>query len=186
MQSNDCRADKPTVSFGKGYVQVYTGDGKGKTTAAIGLAVRAVGAGCRVLLAQFFKKGDYSEIKTLGQLGERIEVKQYGTGRFIGERPTTMDRLLFRKGLKQIKTDLSSNAYQIVILDEANLAVSFGLLSVDGLVDIIAARPEQTELIITGRQAHRKVIDAADLVTEMKEIKHYYRKGIRGRVGIEK
>ena len=170
----------------KGYVQVYTGDGKGKTTAAIGLSIRAAGAGLKVFIAQFIKKGDYSEIKALKRYSGLITVEQFGTGCLIRGKPGPEDIEATRKGIEKVKSIISSGSYKIVILDEANVAVKLGLFSVEDLLHIIADKPEEVEIIITGRNADQRVIEKADLVTEMKETKHYFQKGIKARVGIEK
>ena len=170
----------------KGFVQVYTGDGKGKTTAAIGLSIRAAGAGMKVFIAQFIKSGDYSEIKALKKFSNRIIIIQFGQGRFIKGKPAEEDITAAQKGLNAVKSAVSSGEYDIVILDEGNVAVTCGLLSARDILDIIAIKPESVELVITGRGADPSVIEKADLVIEMKEIKHYYQKGIQARVGIEK
>ena len=173
-------------AYNQGYVQVYTGDGKGKTTAAIGLAVRAAGAGLNVFIAQFLKMGEYSEIKSLKKFSENITVEQFGRGRFRQGKPLPEDVESAKKGLEKVKSVMKSGEYDVVILEEANIAVWKGLFSEQDLLDIIDAKPMDVELVITGRGATSKVIRRADLVTEMKRIKHYYYKGVRGRVGIEK
>ncbi len=169
----------------RGYIQVYTGNGKGKTTAAIGLAVRAVGAGLKVLFAQFVKGQYYSEHKTLAKL-ENLTIKQFGREGFIHSKPSQEDIDLAREGYNYILSVFEENKYDVVILDEANIAVFFSLFSADELVALMDAKPENTELIITGRYAPDKVMEKADLVTEMKEIKHYYQKNVLARTGIEK
>jgi cob(I)alamin adenosyltransferase len=170
----------------KGYVQIYTGDGKGKTTASLGLALRAAGAGLRVYIAQFIKSGDYSEIKALARFAETITVEQFGRGRFIKGKPAPEDVAAATKGLQAIRGALESGAYQVVIMEEGNVAAACGLFSVDEILDIMAGKPENVELVITGRYADPRVIEKADLVTEMKAIKHYYEAGVAARVGIEK
>lgn len=170
----------------KGYVQVYTGDGKGKTTAALGLALRAVGAGLRVFIAQFLKGMKYSELSSLEKVSGQITLRQYGTECFIHGRPGEEDFRLTRLGLKESREAMLSGKYQMVILDEANIAVHFGLLKVEDLVELIAIKPEGLELVITGRYARPEILEKADLVTEMKEIKHYYASGVQAREGIEK
>ncbi len=170
----------------KGYIQVYTGNGKGKTTAALGLSLRAAGAGLRVFIAQFNKKGDYSEIKALKRFADLITVEQYGLGRFTDGKPLPEDIVAARKGLKRVKSILSEGEYQVVILEEANVATKFGLFSVQDLLGVMLAKPDNVELVITGRGAAARIIENADLVTEMKAVKHYYQKGILARVGIEK
>ena len=170
----------------KGYVQIYTGDGKGKTTAAIGLSIRAAGAGLKVYIGQFIKSGEYSEINALKRFSDLITIEQFGRGRFIKGKPVPEDINLARKGLEKVKEVMSSGNYNIVILDEANVALQCKLFEVQDLLEIIAAKPEDIELVITGRYADPKIIEKSDLVTEMKEIKHYFRKGVQARPGIEK
>ena len=170
----------------KGYVQVYTGNGKGKTTAALGLALRAAGAGLNIFILQFIKKGVYSEIKALERFADRITLEQYGLGRFIKDKPHPSDLEIAQKGLERLKAVVASGAYDIVIIEEGNVAVSSGLISVEELLDVIEMKPESVELVITGRHAAPEIIERADLVTEMREIKHYYQKGVGARLGIEK
>ncbi len=170
----------------KGYVQVYTGDGKGKTTAALGLAMRAAGAGLNVYIAQFVKGMHYSELITLDKLSEYITLKQYGRNCFIKKDPKEEDILAAQEGLREVRDLMTSGKYQVVILDEANIATLYELFSVEDLLDLINVKPENVELVITGRRADPRIIEAADLVTEMKEIKHYYQNGISARDGIEK
>jgi cob(I)alamin adenosyltransferase len=169
----------------KGYVHVYTGNGKGKTTAAIGLAIRAAGAGMRVYIAQFVKGMHYSELDALDRYNDRITLKQYGRDCFITNEPTEEDFRAARKGLDEVKGILTSGDYQMVILDEANIATRYNLFSADELIELVRSKPESVELVITGRNADPKVIAVADLVTEMKEIKHYYNRGVQARSGIE-
>ncbi len=169
----------------KGYVQIYTGNGKGKTTAAIGLAVRSAGAGYKVLFAQFVKGQPYSEHKALEKF-ENITVKQFGRKEFIHSKPSEEDIKKAKEGYEFVYNALKNDYYDVVILDEANIAVFFKLFSDDDLIKLIEIKPEKTELVITGRYATEKLIDRADLVTEMKEIKHYYQKGVMAREGIEK
>jgi len=170
----------------KGYVQIYTGTGKGKTTAAFGLALRAAGAGLKVFIAQFVKGMKYSELDSVKMLSDSISIKQYGRDCFIFKKPTEEDIRAARDGLEEIREIIRSRKYDVIILDEANIATFYDLFSVDDLLDLIHQRPEGTELIITGRNADPRIIEAADLVTEMKEIKHYYQKGVEARDGIEK
>jgi cob(I)alamin adenosyltransferase len=169
----------------KGYVHVYTGNGKGKTTAAIGLAIRAAGAGMRVFIAQFVKGMHYSELDSLDRYADRITLKQYGRECFIEKEPEEEDIQAARKGLEEVKGILASGDYQMVILDEANIATRYNLFSPDELIEVVRSKPEAVELVITGRNADPKVVALADLVTEMKEIKHYYRRGVKARAGIE-
>ena len=170
----------------KGYVQIYTGNGKGKTTASLGLSIRAAGAGLKVFIGQFMKMGDYSEIKALERFSDLITIEQYGIKGFVKGKPSPEDIEASKKGLEKIKSIVASGAYDLVILEEGNVAVMCGLFDVQELIDIIDAKPDNMELVITGRGADSRVIEKADLVTEMKEIKHYYQKGVKSRVGIEK
>ncbi len=169
----------------QGYVQIYTGAGKGKTTAALGLALRAVGAGLKVYIGQFIKQGATSEIKALASGFPDIVVQQYGSGRFVRGQPRPADLRLAQRGLKALRQALSSCRYDLVIADEANCAVSAGILKADDLLSLIDAKPTQVELVFTGRDADSRLIRRADLVTEMKPIKHYYNRQVSARRGIE-
>ena len=170
----------------KGYIQVYTGNGKGKTTAAFGLALRAAGAGLKVYIAQFVKGMKYSELDALEKLSGSITIKQYGRDCFIFREPEKEDIQAAREGLQEVEEIMRSGEYQVIVLDEANIATYYNLFSVDDLLDFIKVKPEEVELVITGRKADPRIIERADLVTEMKEIKHYYQKGVEARRGIEK
>ena len=170
----------------KGYVQVYTGDGKGKTTAAIGLAIRALGAGWRVFIAQFLKSGEYSEHKALAQFSDHLTIKTYGRNVFIKGEPEEEDRRLAQEAYQEVAEIVASGQYRLVILDEANVAVHYGLITVAQILDLIDRRAEGVELLITGRYAHSQLIERADLVTEMSPVKHYFDRGIKARVGVEK
>ncbi len=169
----------------KGYLQVYTGNGKGKTTAAIGLAIRAAGAGLPVLFAQFIKGQKYSEIGALERYSDLITIKQYGRGCFIEREAQNEDVECALKGLQELKFLLQSNKYRVVILDEANIAMHYKLFTVNQLLELIHSSTSDCEIVVTGRCAPQELIDAADLVTEMKEIKHYYASGVQARKGIE-
>ncbi|HHU57582.1 MAG TPA: cob(I)yrinic acid a,c-diamide adenosyltransferase [Bacteroidales bacterium] len=169
----------------KGYVQLYTGNGKGKTTAALGLALRAVGAGKKVYFAQFVKGKTYSEIEALAQYLPAIRLKQYGRGCFIKNDPVPEDIAAALVGLEEVKEIIQSGAYDVVVLDEACIALHYRLFSIEDLLKVIDLKPEQTEVIVTGRYAPQALVDRADLVTEMKEVKHYYQQGIQARKGIE-
>ena len=170
----------------RGYIQVYTGNGKGKTTAAIGLAIRAAGAGLKVYIAQFIKMGDYSEIKALRRFSDLITVEQFGLGRFTDGKPVPEDIAAAQKGLERVKSIMASEKYNVIILEEANVAAKFGLIRVQDLLGLIINKPYDVELVITGRHASSRVIENADLVTEMIPVKHYFEKGVSARVGIEK
>ena len=170
----------------EGYVHVYTGNGKGKTTAAIGLAVRAAGAGLKVLFTQFVKGTITSEIRTLRMLDDNIEIRQYGRARLLKGQLRDESIEAAERGLAEVKEALLNGGYDVVVLDEANVAVQFNLFEIDKLVELIACKPPNVELVVTGRYAHPFLLDCADVVTEMKEVKHYYQRGITARVGIEK
>jgi cob(I)alamin adenosyltransferase len=167
------------------YVQVYTGDGKGKTTAAIGLTVRAVGAGLRVYFGQFMKKYDYSEIIGLRKLGDQVCVAQFGSGCYVFGNPTPQDVEAAQAGLTAVRAALCSGEYDLVIADEANIACACGVIAEAEILGLIAERPANVELVLTGRGAPPSVMAAADLVTEMRAVKHYYQNGVKARKGIE-
>ena len=169
----------------QGYVQVYTGDGKGKTTAALGLALRSAGAGLNVFIGQFIKSAPYSEIKALERFADQITIRQFGRGCFIRGNPCQADIDMARQALAAIGTALRSGEYDVVIADEANVAYGCKLIDEADLVALIDSRPSHVELVLTGRGAPAAVIDRADLVTEMKPVKHYYEKGVLARKGIE-
>jgi cob(I)alamin adenosyltransferase len=171
--------------FKRGYVQVYTGDGKGKTTAAIGLAVRAAGAGLKVFIGQFIKAGRYSEIKALERFEGQIVCRQYGRGCWLKGKPAEEDVRLAREGLNEMREIIAGGEYPLVILEEANVAVWFKVFDVKDLIGLIDLKPDNVELVFTGRKADPLLIERADLVTEMREIKHYYTKGVTARKGIE-
>ena len=166
-----------------GQIHVYTGDGKGKTTAALGLALRACGAGLRVFVGQFAKGRECSELEALGRLG--VTVRQFGRPSFIHGPPSPEDTGAARRGLDEARVALSGGAFDLVILDEANIAVQCGLFPVNELLEALAARAAGVEVVVTGRGAHPKLVECADLVTEMRDVKHYYRDGIQARKGIE-
>jgi cob(I)alamin adenosyltransferase len=170
----------------KGRVQIYTGNGKGKTTAALGLALRAAGAGLRVFIGQFAKGSPCSEHKAIAKFAPAIMIKQFGKKCFIRRNPDDDDLKLARKGFSEIREILTSAKHDLVILDEITVANKYGLISVDEILDLIKTKPATVELVLTGRNADKRLVKAADLVTEMKEIKHYYKTGLPARVGIEK
>ncbi|MFO7736044.1 MAG: cob(I)yrinic acid a,c-diamide adenosyltransferase [bacterium] len=169
----------------KGFVQVYTGNGKGKTTAALGLAMRAAGAGLKVFVAQFVKGMKYSELKSFENI-ENIQIRQYGLSCFIKKEPSAEDISAAKKGLEEVKTSLKEGCYDLVILDEANIALYYELFSFEELWTAVSERAEHVEVVITGRKAPAELLEKADLITEMKEIKHYYQSGVQAREGIEK
>lgn len=169
----------------KGYVQVYTGNGKGKTTAAFGLAVRAASAGKKVFIGQFVKGMQYSEL-SITERFDNIELRQYGADCFIVKEPTGHDIAIAKAGLAEMSDILREGKFDVVIMDEANIALFFKLFTFEELWEAVRNRAEHVEVVITGRYAPKELIEAADLVTEMKEIKHYYTKGVEARTGIEK
>jgi cob(I)alamin adenosyltransferase len=169
----------------RGYVQVYTGDGKGKTTAALGLSLRAAGAGMKVYIGQFLKKGGYSELAALERFLDSVIIEQFGTGEYIIGAPKPIDIDAGKKCLEAIKAAMLSGKYDVVVMEEAGVAEKFGIISEQEILDVIRQKPIGVELVITGRGVSQSVIDAADLVTEMREIKHYYQKGVLARKGIE-
>ena len=172
----------------QGCIQVYTGNGKGKTTAALGLAFRAVGRGLKVYMIQFMKGGGpYGEHAAAARLAPDLTIIQTGRPGWVNrDNPDPEDVRLAREALEAARAALTGGAFDLVILDEVNGAVSFGLLSVDDVLALMGQKPPRVELVLTGRNVDERVIAAADLVTEMREIKHYYRAGVPARVGIEK
>ncbi len=173
------------MAWDKGYVQVYTGDGKGKTTAALGLAIRAAGAGKRIFIAQFLKGMRCSEHESLARFSDLIRVELYGRAGFIRGAPGPEDAAAARRGLSEVMGAVRSGSFDVVILDEANLAVWHGLFSVGELLEVLESAGGRMEMVVTGRKADPKIIERADLVTEMKEIKHYFTRGVPARKGIE-
>ncbi len=171
----------------RGYIQVYTGNGKGKTTAALGQAVRSAGAGLRTLIIQLMKEYPYSELVGLEPLADRITIEQYGGDAFVykGEEPGEEEKTKARRGLDRALEAMESGGWDVVVLDEACVAVYFHLITVDDLLAVIDAKPDSVELVLTGRYCPDEVIERADLVTEMTEVKHYYRQDVRARQGIE-
>jgi len=165
-------------------IQVYTGNGKGKTTAALGLALRAAGAGLRVYFGQFLKKGGYSEIAGLKKLS-RVTVVQFGTGAFIRSKPGEKEIAAARKGLAAARTAATGGKFDVIILDEFNVALRLGLFNCKDAMELIRRIPDTVELILTGRDAQKTVLKCADLVSEITEVKHYYRTGKKARKGIE-
>ena len=172
----------------KGYVQVYTGNCKGKTTASLGLAFRAMGRGLKTYMGQFMKGQCYAELKSAEMCKPYITIEQYGKDTFIHVQnpPLEEDVKMAVDGLEKAKKAMYSGEYDIIIFDEINTANYFHLITTEEMLEIIRTRPENVEVIFTGRYAPREVIDAADLVTEMVEVKHYYEKGVPARDGIER
>lgn len=171
----------------KGFIQIYTGNGKGKSTAAIGQAVRAAGAGLNSFIIQFMKEYPYSEIKSLAALGNFIEIEQHCGDDFVLKRelPPSSEIDKADKALLKAKEKMLSGNFDLIILDEVCVAIYFGLLKTDAVLDFMKARPDDVEIILTGRYCPQELTDYADLVTDMHEVKHYYQKGILARKGIE-
>ena len=168
----------------KGYIHLYTGNGKGKTTAAIGLAVRAAGAGKKTFIAQFVKGMNYSELESLKRFPE-IEIHQFGLDCFIVNEPTQKDIDAARHGLNTVSAIISNKQYDVIILDEVCIALYYKLFSMEEFLDVLKLKPDETEIVMTGRYATQQLMDVADLVTEMKEVKHFYSCGVEARKGIE-
>ena len=170
----------------RGYVQVYTGDGKGKTTAALGLALRAAGHGMRTYVGQFMKGQHYGELEALRD-HPLITIEQYGDVRCIRREEVTAEHVAqARRGLERARQAMLSGQYHIVVLDEINVAIWFGLLGVEDVLSVLDERPAEVEVVLTGRRAPPELIERADLVTEMREVKHYYQRGVPAREGIER
>jgi len=165
-------------------IQVYTGNGKGKTTAALGLALRAAGAGLKVYIAQFAKGRSYCELKALKKF-KNIRCAQFGRSCFIKRVPEEKDRELAQCGLEELKKIFAKKNYDLIILDEINIALSLKLIKVKDVLGLLKMVPKKSEIVLTGRYAPPEIIKIADLVSEVKEIKHYYNKGVKARRGIE-
>lgn len=172
----------------KGYIQVYTGNGKGKTTAALGLALRAAGHNEKTYMGQFLKGQDYGELHAVKNFSSLITIEQFGRKGFyhVTKDPDKKDIQSARNGLGKCQKAMLSGKYRIIILDEINIAVHFNLLSEKEIHLVLDQKPDNVEIILTGRYAPDSFIKRADLVTEMKDIKHYYDNGIQARKGIEK
>jgi cob(I)alamin adenosyltransferase len=169
----------------KGLIQVYTGDGKGKTTAALGLALRAAGRNMKVLIVQFMKKWDYGELHSI-ELIPNITLKTFGTKDFVYKgKAKKVDYEKAQKAFSFAMEGIQSGNYDIVIFDELNMALYYELLDLKEVAEKLKRKPDEVEVVITGRRAPQEIIEIADLVTEMKEVKHPYQKGIEARRGIE-
>jgi cob(I)alamin adenosyltransferase len=170
----------------RGYVQVYTGDGKGKTSAALGLALRASGHGMRTYIGQFMKGQHYGELEALRD-HPLITIEQYGDVHCIRREEVTPEHVSqAHRGLERAREALLSGRYDLVVLDEVNVAIWFGLLTVEEVLAFLDQRPNHVEVILTGRRAPQELIERADLVTEMQAVKHYYQQGVVARKGIER
>jgi len=173
------------MSDQKGIVMLFTGDGKGKTTAAVGAAVRAAGHGATVLIIQFMKGRLYGELAAVKKI-DNLTIEQYGRDEFVDPKdPERIDVELAEKGWARALEAAASDPPSLLVLDEINIAVSFGLIPLETVVRFVNDRPDGMDLIMTGRYAAQELIDIADTVTEMKEIKHHYNAGVQMRKGIE-
>lgn len=175
----------------RGYVQVYTGDGKGKTTAAMGLALRALGQGKKVAITMFTKGGDnYGEVKAFNKLQpdlrKNLTLNQAGLDRIVyTSNQTENDKIIMQKGWEDAKKIINSGETDIVILDEMNIAIDLNMVDEKDVLETIKNKPKNVEIVLTGRNAHQSIIDAADLVSNIQPVKHYWNKGVQAREGIE-
>lgn len=174
--------------FEKGYVHLYTGHGKGKTTAALGMALRAAGWGLRSIFVQFMKGSHYGEIESAKRLGDLITIEQYGSAEFCRlDDANIMEHLQrAKRGLERSREVLRDDRYALVVLDEIVTACLFKLVTLRDILDLVERKPDAKEMVLTGRGAPRKLIERCDLVTEMKEVKHYFNAGVEARQGIER
>lgn len=169
-----------------GYIHLYTGNGKGKTTAAFGVVLRALFAGYRVYVGQFVKSMKYHEVQLESLFPTQLTIEQLGSGCYIFRNPSEEDVRLAHEGLHRCATILASGEYNLVVLDELTIATYYHLIEVDAVVKAIEARAPHTEVIITGRYAPPQFVELAHLVTDMQEVKHYYTEGVLSRAGIDK
>ena len=174
-----------------GYIQVYTGDGKGKTTASLGLAMRALGRDWKVLIVMFTKGGnDYGELNSFRQLSDKIAnnltIVQAGLDRVIYKsNECEKDHKKIKKGWNLVKKAVKNDEYQLIIMDEANIAIDMGILDVDEVIKVLKSKPDEMEIVLTGRNAHPKIVEIAHLVSRIEPVKHYWDKGVHARKGIE-
>ena len=176
------------ASWDKGCVQVYTGNGKGKTTAALGLTLRAVGAGLKVYFGQFIKGRDCAEINGLSMLGDSVTLERFGSGRWIDKNKLEQykeELELAKKGIDSVREAVYSGKFDLVIMDEALGALKSGVINIDEIMYILKNKPAKLEIVLTGRNIPQELLDIADLVSEINPIKHYYETGLRARKGIE-
>jgi len=173
------------MSLEKGYIHIYTGPGKGKTTAALGLGLRAAGAGLKVHMIQFMKGRRYSELDAVEKIPD-FTISQHGRDEFVSkENPEQIDIDLAQKGFAHAQEIVKNGKYDMVILDEINVAIDYNLVSLDDVLKLIEEKPEKLELVLTGRYAHPELVKIANLVTEMLEIKHPYQNGVLARKGVD-
>lgn len=171
-----------------GYIQIYTGNGKGKTTAALGLALRAAGHGLKTYIGQFLKGQKYGELESIKKLSPLVSIEQFGRDTFVhvSQNPDKKDIEKAKQGLRTCLKTMLSGLYDIIILDEINVALYFNLLKEKDILAFLERKPKNIEVILTGRYAPESLLAKADLVTEMKEIKHFYSVGTKARDGIER
>ena len=174
-----------------GYIQVYTGDGKGKTTASLGLAMRALGRCWKVLIIMFTKGGnDYGELNSFRnlspQISQNLTIVQAGLDRIVySDNQDDNDAKEITKGWELAKNAIKNHEYNLIILDEANIAIDLGLINLEEVINVLKNKPEEMEIVLTGRNANPKIVELAHLVSEIKPIKHYWDTGIAARKGIE-
>ncbi len=174
-----------------GYIQVYTGDGKGKTTASLGLAMRALGRCWKVLIIMFTKGGnDYGELNSFRELSpdisNNLKIVQAGLDRIVyKDNQSEADKKAILEGWELAKKAIENHEYQLIIMDEANIAIDMGILDVDEVVRVLKNKPDEMEIVLTGRNAHPKIIEIAHLVSKIEPVKHYWDTGIAARKGIE-
>lgn len=190
--TNNCNNNLINPNWAQhGYIQVYTGNGKGKTTASLGLAMRALGRCWKVLIIMFTKGGDdYGELKAFRELApdiaNNLKIVQAGLDRIVYiDNQNEKDREEILKGWNLAKKAIENDEYQLIILDEANIAIDLGIIDVDEVVDVLKNKPDNMEIVLTGRNAHPKIIEIAHLVSNIEPVKHYWDTGIAARKGIE-
>lgn len=170
----------------KGYIQIYTGYGKGKTTAAVGLTIRALGAGLKVAFLQFFKPATSSEIKILKQFSPQLFYANFHTEGFVKGAPSEALKREIEKGVQLFKRLLEENSYDLCVLDEFTYALNWKIIDLERVLNLLREKPKNMEIVITGREASEELLSLADLVTVMHPLKHYFEKGVEARWGIEK
>lgn len=174
-----------------GYIQIYTGNGKGKTTASLGLAMRALGRDWKVLIVMFTKGGDnYGELTSFRNLSDKIKdnltIEQAGLNRIVyAHNKNSDDEKEIKRGWELTKKAIQNNEYQLIILDEINIAIDLKILDIDEVIDVLKNKPKTMEIVLTGRNAHKKAVEIAHLVSEIKPVKHYWDTGVVAREGIE-
>jgi len=174
-----------------GYIQVYTGDGKGKTTASLGLAMRALGHCWKVLIIMFTKGGNnYGELNSFrnlsGKIQENMTIMQAGLDRIVySSNITDEDKRVIGNGWETAKKAIKNDEYKLIILDEMNIAIALGIIDVDEVVNVLKNKPDNMEIVLTGRNAHPKIIEIAHLVSRIDPVKHYWDIGVSARQGIE-